>query len=124
MKANLPQNEPLIQKFWEENDIYHKMLKKGKKKYILHDGPPYANEDIHLGQAMNKVLKDIVIKYKSIEGYSTPFTPGWDCHGLPVELQLFKKLNIKRKEEVDALQFRKKAREYAQSYVERQKDTV
>ena len=121
MKANLPENEPLILKFWEENDIYHKMLRKGKKKYILHDGPPYANGDIHLGQSMNKILKDIVLKYKSLEGYSTPLRPGWDCHGLPVELQLFKQLNIKRKEEVDALQFRKQAREYAGSYVEQQK---
>ncbi len=124
MKANLPQKEPLTQKFWEENDIYHKMLEKGKKKYILHDGPPYANGDIHLGHVINKVLKDIVIKYKSLEGYSTPFTPGWDCHGLPIELQLFKKLNIKRKEEIDVLEFRKKAREYAQGYVEIQKNQL
>ena len=122
MKANLPQKEPSMQKFWEENDVYHKMLKKGTKKYILHDGPPYANEDIHLGHVINKVLKDIVIKYKSLEGYSTPFIPGWDCHGLPVELQLFKKLNLKRKEEINILEFRKKAREYAQRYVEIQKN--
>jgi len=121
MKANLPQKEPVTLKFWDENDIYKKMLSKGKKKYILHDGPPYANGDIHLGQAMNKILKDIVIKYKSLEGYSTPFTPGWDCHGLPIELQLFKKLKVNRKEEVDFLQFRKKAREYAQGYVQQQK---
>ncbi len=121
MKANLPQKEPATLKFWEENDIYKKMLSKSNKKYILHDGPPYANGDIHLGQSMNKILKDIVIKYKSLEGYSTPFTPGWDCHGLPVELQLFKKLDIKRKEEIDILEFRKKAREYAQSYVDRQR---
>jgi isoleucyl-tRNA synthetase len=121
MKASLPQKEPSIQKFWEENDIYHKMLAKGKKKYILHDGPPYANGDIHLGQAVNKILKDIVIKNKSIEGYSTPFVTGWDCHGLPVELQLFKKLKIRKKEEVDILKFRKKARDYAQIYVDRQR---
>lgn len=121
MKADLPKNEPSIQKFWERNDIYHKMVKKGGRTYILHDGPPYANEDIHLGQAMNKILKDVVIKYKNMEGYSAPFIPGWDCHGLPVELQLFKKLNIKRKEEVDAVEFRTKAREFASRYVERQK---
>ena len=124
MKANLPKKEPLTLKFWEDNDIYKKMLSKGKKKYILHDGPPYANGDIHLGHVINKVLKDIVIKYKSLEGYSTPFTPGWDCHGLPIELQLFKKLKVNKKEELNILEFRKKAREYAQSYVEIQKNQL
>lgn len=124
MKANLPKKEPVTLKFWEDNDIYEKMLSKGKKKYILHDGPPYANGDIHLGHVINKVLKDIVIKYKSLEGYATPFTPGWDCHGLPIELQLFKKLKVNKKEELDILEFRKKAREYAQSYVEIQKNQL
>lgn len=122
MKANLPQKEPPIQKFWKDNNIYQKMVAKGKKKYVLHDGPPYANGNIHLGQTVNKILKDIVIKNKSLEGYSTPFVLGWDCHGLPVELQLFKKLKIRKKEEVDILEFRKQAREYAQKYVEIQKE--
>jgi len=122
MKANLPQREPETQKFWEAKQIYTQMLKNKKASYILHDGPPYANGDIHLGQALNKVLKDIIVKYKALEGFSTPFVPGWDCHGLPVELQLFKKLNIKRKEEVDKLAFRKEAREFAFNYLKVQRE--
>ncbi|NOZ64223.1 MAG: isoleucine--tRNA ligase [Caldiserica bacterium] len=121
MKANLPQREPELLKFWEENRIYHKMLQGKEKIYILHDGPPYANGDIHLGQAYNKILKDIVMKSKALSGYATPYIPGWDCHGLPVELQLLKKLGKRRKSEVDILPFRKKAREYALSFVNRQK---
>ncbi|MCD6219283.1 isoleucine--tRNA ligase [Candidatus Calescamantes bacterium] len=122
MKANLPEREPYFIKFWEENRIYHKMLQKRQKMYVLHDGPPYANGDIHLGQAYNKILKDIVIKSKALSGYSTPYIPGWDCHGLPVELQLMKKLGKRRKDEVEILSFRKRAREYALSFVKRQRE--
>ena len=122
MKANLPQREPEILNFWEEKDIYHKMLKGKEKKFVLHDGPPYANGDIHLGQAYNKILKDIVIKSKTLSGYSTVFIPGWDCHGLPVELQLMKKLGKRRKEEVEISSFRKKARDYASNFVNRQRE--
>lgn len=93
MRANLAQREPQFLKFWQENDIFKKMLEKNKnnKKFILHDGPPYANGDIHLGHALNKVLKDIVNKYKSLQGYYTPYIPGWDTHGLPIEQQVIKK---------------------------------
>jgi len=122
MKANLPEREPDFIRFWEENRIYHKMLQKRQKMYVLHDGPPYANGDIHLGQAYNKILKDIVIKSKALSGYSTPYIPGWDCHGLPVELQLMKKLGKRRKDEVEILSFRKRAREYALSFVKRQRE--
>ncbi len=123
MRANLPQREPEILKFWEERQIYAKMrkLRKGGPKFILHDGPPYANGDIHLGQAFNKVLKDIIVKYKTLAGYDSPFVPGWDCHGLPVEYQLFKKLGIK-KQDISCVDFRKKARDFAFYFVKKQRE--
>ena len=122
MKADLPRREPGILKFWEE-DIYRLIRKKssGRPKYILHDGPPYANGDIHIGHALNKTLKDIVIKYKTMRGYDAPYVPGWDCHGLPVEHQLFKELGIS-KSQIKQLEFRKKAADYALKYVEVQKE--
>jgi isoleucyl-tRNA synthetase len=109
--------------FWEKKDIYKKILKKneGKQVFILHDGPPYANGHIHLGTALNKILKDIVVKYKSLNGFYSPFKPGWDCHGMPIEHQIFKETG-KRKNEVDILEFRKKAEEYAKKYAEIQKE--
>jgi len=123
MKGNLSQKEPEILSFWEKKDIYKKILKKneGKPVFILHDGPPYANGHIHLGTALNKILKDIVVKYKSLNGFYSPFKPGWDCHGMPIEHQIFKETG-KRKNEVDILEFRKKAEEYAKKYAEIQKE--
>jgi len=123
MKANLPQREPSILEKWQDLEIYNLLRKtsKGKKKYVLHDGPPYANGDIHIGHALNKTLKDIVVKYKSMRGFDAPYVPGWDCHGLPVEHQLFKELGI-TKHEIDQLKFRKKAHKYALKYVEIQKE--
>src|SRR5574341_286633 len=87
MRANLPQNEPLQVERWQHGGTYFKILgaNKGGKKYILHDGPPYANGNIHLGHALNKLLKDFIVKSKSMEGFNAPFVPGWDCHGLPIE---------------------------------------
>nr|WP_218623498.1 isoleucine--tRNA ligase [Thermoanaerobacter sp. CM-CNRG TB177] len=122
MKANLPTREPEILKKWEEMDIYHKTLEKnkGKEKYILHDGPPYANGDIHIGTAMNKVLKDIIVKYKTMRGYYAPYVPGWDTHGLPIEQQAIKTLGIKR-HEVSPTEFRKVCRDFAFSQIEKQK---
>ena len=122
MRANLAQREPQFLRFWEENDIFKKMLKKNRnnKKFILHDGPPYANGDIHLGHALNKVLKDIVNKYKSLQGYYTPYIPGWDTHGLPIEQQVIKKLGVNR-HEVDPVEFRKKCKEFALSYIDIQR---
>ncbi len=122
MKADLPTREPLMLKSWEDNDLYGQIRKhrKGAKKFILHDGPPYANGDIHIGHALNKILKDIVIKYKSLRGFDSPYVPGWDCHGLPVEHQLFKELKITR-HEINAVDFRKKAHDYAMGFVEKQK---
>ncbi|MCX5701882.1 MAG: class I tRNA ligase family protein, partial [Candidatus Omnitrophica bacterium] len=123
MKADLPKREPAFLKAWYDTDIY-KLLRqklKGKPKYVLHDGPPYANGDIHIGHVLNKTLKDIIIKYKSMQGFDSPYIPGWDCHGLPVEHQLFKELGI-NKYQISQLEFRKKAYTYANKYVSLQKE--
>src|SRR5580658_6809041 len=87
MKGNLPVNEPKMIQVWEEKKIYEKMVAKnaGGKSFVMPDGPPYANGSIHIGHALNKTLKDIVLKFKNMTGYSAPFIPGWDCHGLPIE---------------------------------------
>ena len=123
MRGNLPKKEPEILKKWQEIDLYGKLLKEHQcdEKFILHDGPPYANGHIHIGHALNKILKDIVIKSKSMQGYQTPFVPGWDCHGLPIERAVFKKIK-KRKDEVDPLEVRKLCREYAENWVKVQKE--
>jgi isoleucyl-tRNA synthetase len=126
MKGNLPNREPEILKKWQELNIYEKLRKerKGKEKYILHDGPPYANGNIHLGHALNKILKDILVKYESMKGKDAPFVPGWDCHGLPIEQQVEKQLQKekKRKEDLTKSQFRKLCREYASKYVDIQRE--
>ncbi|MDO8536448.1 MAG: isoleucine--tRNA ligase, partial [Candidatus Omnitrophota bacterium] len=106
-----------------EIDLSGKIRKlyKGREKFILHDGPPYANGNIHMGHALNKILKDIVIRYKTMRGYDSPYVPGWDCHGLPVEHQLFKELKM-TKYEIDQVQFRSKAHDYATKYVDIQRE--
>ncbi|MDD5128205.1 MAG: isoleucine--tRNA ligase [Candidatus Omnitrophica bacterium] len=122
MKADLPKREPLMLEDWNSLDLYGLIRKKpAKGKYILHDGPPYANGDIHIGHALNKILKDIVIKYKTMQGYDSPYVPGWDCHGLPIEHQLFKELKI-AKHQIPQLEFRKKAHDYALKHVANQKE--
>ena len=123
MKANLTALEPKILNLWSEIDIYKKIRENntGKKKFILHDGPPYANGLIHIGHALNKILKDTVIKFKMMKGFDCPFIVGWDCHGLPVEHQLFKELNL-TKYDVDVVDFRKKANRFALKFVELQKE--
>ena len=123
MRANLAQREPEILKFWDEINIYGLSLKKNKNNpsFILHDGPPYPNGNIHVGHALNKILKDIVVKYKTMKGFYTPFIPGWDCHGLPIETQLLKEM--KKKKEVVSSQdnFRERCKSYALHYVNLQK---
>lgn len=123
MKAKLPAREPEILKFWDKNDIYHKILekRKGNEKFILHDGPPYSNGPIHLGQALNKILKDIIIKYKSLTGHYAPYVPGWDTHGLPNEIQAIKTFKLNRKE-IDSVELRRKCRESALHYMRVQRD--
>lgn len=125
MKANLSEREPLILKFWQEKKIYDKIQnknkEKGKYKFVLHDGPPYANGHIHIGHALNKVLKDIIVKYKLMSGHYSPFVPGWDCHGLPIELQVDKSLG-KEKDSIDRLTKRQLCRQYAEKYIKIQKE--
>ena len=123
MKADLPKREPLMLEDWQKNDLYGLIRKKPatKGRYVLHDGPPYANGDIHIGHALNKTLKDIVVKYKTMQGYDCPYVPGWDCHGLPIEHQLFKELKI-AKHQIAQLEFRKKAHDYAMKHVANQKE--
>jgi len=123
MKANLNQREPEMLKFWDEKNIYQKIQQKnrGTKSFILHDGPPYANGNIHIGHALNKILKDIIVKYKSMRGFYSPYVPGWDCHGLPIELQVDKNLGDK-KEQVDVLKKRQLCREYADKFVNIQRE--
>ncbi|OGS22928.1 MAG: isoleucine--tRNA ligase [Elusimicrobia bacterium RIFOXYA2_FULL_39_19] len=121
MKANLPVMEPKIIEHWNKSKTYAKILNKSDKQFVLHDGPPYANGVIHIGHALNKILKDIVVKYKSMRGYSTPYVPGWDCHGLPIEHQLFKELKISKRQ-IDKVEFRKKAKEFAMKFVNIQRD--
>ena len=118
MKAQLPQREPLILGEWQKKDIYSLIQKRARKatKYILHDGPPYANGDIHIGHVLNKTLKDIVVKYKNMRGFDSAYVPGWDCHGLPVEHALFKELGID-KYQITQVDFRKKAHDYAMKFV-------
>ena len=122
MKANLPDKEPVILEKWGKAGLY-KMIResrKGKPKYVLHDGPPYANGNIHIGHALNKTLKDIVIKFKTMQGFDAPYVPGWDCHGMPIEHQLFKEMK-KTKHDVGQVKFRKMAREFAMKFVKIQK---
>ena len=118
MKANLAQKEPDIIKYWEEIDLYNLLLEKNKDgpNFLLHDGPPYANGSIHLGTTTNKVLKDIIIKFKQLQGFNSPYIPGWDCHGLPIELNVEKKIG-KVNVEVPAKEFREKCREYANQQI-------
>ena len=123
MRGNLPAREPETLKRWEEMELYKKLTErnKGKTPFILHDGPPYANGDIHMGHALNKILKDIIVRYKSMSGYYAPYVPGWDTHGLPIEQQAIKKLGINR-HEVGPVKFREACREFALSHVENQKE--
>lgn len=121
MRGNLPANEPKIQEKWEEMDINALVLERTKDRpaFILHDGPPYANGDLHMGHALNKVLKDMVNRHRSMTGYFVPYVPGWDTHGLPIEQALANK-GVKRKEMTTA-EFRKLCEEYAYEQVDRQR---
>ncbi|MBN1622201.1 MAG: isoleucine--tRNA ligase [Endomicrobiales bacterium] len=123
MKAGLSKREPEKIEKWETLDIYRKMRQKskGKKKFLLHDGPPYANGRLHLGTALNKILKDIIVKFKVMAGYDSPYTPGWDCHGLPIEQALMKEMKAD-KHKVNLVDFRKKAAEFANKFIDIQRN--
>ncbi|HEY6341594.1 MAG TPA: isoleucine--tRNA ligase [Bryobacteraceae bacterium] len=122
MKANLAQLEPKLLKSWEENGLYDRIRqsRKGARTYILHDGPPYANGNIHLGHAFNKLLKDFIVKVKTMEGLDAPYVPGWDCHGLPIEIKIDEQLGAK-KAGLSPAQIRAACRKYAQKYVDLQR---
>ena len=119
MRANLVNREPEILSRWEEMDLYAKMREtaSGRPKFVLHDGPPYANGDLHAGHALNKILKDLIVKQKSMEGFDAPFVPGWDCHGLPIEHKVLSKLGSKAKN-FSQVQIRQKCREFAMRFVD------
>lgn len=123
MKANLSRREPEILRDWEESELYHRILHqaRGKPKFILHDGPPYANGHIHLGHTLNKILKDIIVRYRSMTGCDAPYIPGWDTHGLPIEQQAIKTLGVDR-HQVDVSEFRRLCKEYALKYVDIQRE--
>jgi isoleucyl-tRNA synthetase len=122
MKANLPQNEPIRLEAWQKDDLYAQIraARAGSPKYILHDGPPYANGAIHLGHALNKCIKDFVVKTKTMAGFDSPYIPGWDCHGLPIEIKVDEQLG-RKKLEMDPVAVRKACRDYAQKYVDLQR---
>ena len=122
MRANLPKREPEILNLWESMDIYKTILEKsrGRRKYILHDGPPYANGHIHLGTALNKILKDMIVKSKFMGGYDSDYVPGWDCHGLPIEHQVDKQLGD-RKSRMSSVEVRRHCREYAERFIDVQR---
>ena len=126
MKANLPTREPEIIKLWNKIDLYKKLResRKGEEKFILHDGPPYANGDIHMGTALNKILKDIIVKFHQMNGKDSVYVPGWDCHGLPIEWKIEEqyKKNKKNKNEVPIVEFRKECRTFAEKWIKIHKD--
>src|SRR6516165_7250126 len=122
MKANLPQNEPKMLERWEQTGLYERIreARKGAPRYILHDGPPYTSGPIHMGTAMNKCLKDFIVKSKTMGGYDAPYVPGWDCHGLPIEIKVDKELGGK-KLQMKASDVRAECRKYAQKFLDLQR---
>ena len=120
MRAGLPKREPEMLEEMYDHDLYHKMVKRneGKPTFVLHDGPPYANGNIHIGTALNKILKDMIVKHRNMTGWCAPYVPGWDTHGLPIESAVLKDKKVKR-DEMTTAQFRTKCREYAESYIEK-----
>ena len=123
MRAGLAKREPEMVRFWEQNEIYKKMLEsnKDRRSFMFHDGPPYANGAIHIGHALNKSLKDFIVKYKSMRGYYVPYVPGWDTHGLPIELKVLKDEHL-NKDTTPALELRSKCHDYALKWVDVQRE--
>ena len=121
MRGNLPKREPDVLGKWEEQDLYEKMVQKnqGRPMYVLHDGPPYANGEIHLGTALNKVLKDFIIKYKNMSGFCAPYVPGWDTHGLPIELKALKSIGVENGA-ISPVELRKHCKNFAMKHVQNQ----
>ena len=122
MRGNLPNKEPVRRQAWEEAAVYDRVQErtKGRPLFVLHDGPPFANGDLHIGHALNKILKDFIVRYKSMTGYHAPYVPGWDTHGLPIETALLKKLK-KRRSDIDTAEFRQMCADYALEQVDNQR---
>ncbi len=125
MRANLPEREPEILRLWEEMDLYQRLREsaRGREKFILHDGPPYANGAIHIGHALNKILKDVVNRFQQMMGKDAPYVPGWDCHGLPIEWKIEEEYRAKGrdKDAVPIVEFRRECREFAERWIEVQR---
>ena len=123
MRANLAQREPQFLAFWKDRDIYGKMQEKNAqaRTFILHDGPPYANANIHIGTAFNKILKDFIPKFKAMRGLRAPYVPGWDTHGLPIELKVLKEQGLD-KDDVDPVELRRRCTQYALEFMAIQRD--
>ena len=123
MKANLVKREPEVIARWDKDNLYHKIREssKGRKLYMLHDGPPYANGHIHMGTAFNKVLKDIIIKSRQMTGFDAPYIPGWDCHGLPIEHKVDQELGA-RKANMSQVEIRRYCRQYAENFIDIQRN--
>lgn len=121
MRGNLPKREPETLEKWENERLYYKMIEKnqGKPLYVLHDGPPYANGEIHLGTALNKTLKDFIIKYKNMSGFCAPYVPGWDTHGLPIELKAMKSIGVENGA-IPPVELRKHCHDFALTHVKNQ----
>src|SRR5256714_10865885 len=119
MKANLAQREPELLKVWEETRLYNQIQKarEGRKVFVLHDGPPFANGDVHMGTALNKILKDFVVKSQSMLGNQAPYLPGWDCHGLPIEYKV-----VKESRGLSPLEVRRKSEAFARKYIDIQRE--
>src|SRR6266513_2970496 len=118
MKANLAAREPEMLKMWEETRLYQQIQKsrEDRQLFVLHDGPPFANGDVHMGTALNKILKDLIVKSKSMAGFRTPFVPGWDCHGLPIEFKV-----VKESRGLSPVEVRRKSEEYARKFIDVQR---
>src|ERR1700742_528596 len=119
MKANLPTREPEMLKKWQETGLYERIQKarEGREVFVLHDGPPFANGDVHMGTALNKILKDLVVKSKSMAGYRAPYVPGWDCHGLPIEYKV-----VKETRGLSPLEVRRRSESFARKFVDIQRE--
>jgi len=122
MRAGLAEREPQRIAHWEKNRLYDRIQQRaaGKPAFVLHDGPPFTNGDVHIGTALNKLLKDAILRFKSMRGFRTPYVPGWDCHGLPIEHKVMKELQAK-KQSLDALGVRKACAEFSAAYIEKQR---
>ena len=119
MRAGLPKKEPVMLKDWEDNDLYNQLIKHndGKPKFVLHDGPPYANGNIHMGTALNKIIKDIIIRDKNMEGFQAPYVPGFDTHGLPIELKALSSVGEKKKD-ISKLELRQICEKFATEHID------